>query len=39
MQIRHWENLGVQRLMLHVFDPQDVHALELLGRRVLPAVQ
>lgn len=37
-QIRGWAALGIQRIMLHMFDLDDLDGLELMAREVLPAV-
>lgn len=37
-QIKAWEALGVERLMLQMLDHEDFEALELIAREVLPAV-
>ncbi|MCS7256563.1 MAG: LLM class flavin-dependent oxidoreductase, partial [Thermomicrobium sp.] len=37
-QIRDWEELGVERIMLHMFDLDDLDGLELLANEVVPAV-
>lgn len=37
-QIRDWAELGVERIMLHMFDLDDLDGLELLANEVVPAV-
>lgn len=37
-QIRQWGALGVERIMLHMFDLEDLEGLDLVASRVLPAV-
>ncbi len=37
-QIRQWADLGVDRIMLHMFDLEDLDGLDLMASRVLPAV-
>ena len=37
MDLKHWEGLGVQRVMLQILDMQDDAAMDLLGREVVPA--
>ena len=37
-QIRDWAELGVERIMLHMFDFDDLDGLELLANEVVPAV-
>lgn len=36
--IREWEAVGIERFMLQTFDQQDLAALELLARQVMPKV-
>jgi alkanesulfonate monooxygenase len=37
-QVRHWADLGVDRIMLHMFDLDDLDGLELIAAEVAPAV-
>lgn len=37
-QLGHWTALGVQRFMLQTFDQDDIDALALIARTVMPAV-
>jgi alkanesulfonate monooxygenase SsuD/methylene tetrahydromethanopterin reductase-like flavin-dependent oxidoreductase (luciferase family) len=37
-QLVQWEAVGVQRVVLQMFDQEDIHALELFAREVLPHV-
>ena len=37
-QIRSWATAGIQRIMLHVFDLDDIDGVELIAQRVLPEV-
>jgi F420-dependent oxidoreductase-like protein len=37
MDLKHWESLGVQRVMLQMLDMEDDAAMDLLGREVVPA--
>jgi alkanesulfonate monooxygenase SsuD/methylene tetrahydromethanopterin reductase-like flavin-dependent oxidoreductase (luciferase family) len=36
-ELRAWENLGITRVMLQTLDMDDVAAIELLAREVVPA--
>ena len=36
-ELRAWEKLGVTRVMLQTLDMEDVAAIELLAREVVPA--
>jgi alkanesulfonate monooxygenase SsuD/methylene tetrahydromethanopterin reductase-like flavin-dependent oxidoreductase (luciferase family) len=36
--LRRWHGLGIRRVMLQCLDPDDLAALELIAREVLPAV-
>ncbi|MCX7623695.1 MAG: TIGR03560 family F420-dependent LLM class oxidoreductase [Thermomicrobium sp.] len=38
-QIRTWAELGVDRIMLHMFDLDDLEGLELIASEVLPGVR
>jgi alkanesulfonate monooxygenase SsuD/methylene tetrahydromethanopterin reductase-like flavin-dependent oxidoreductase (luciferase family) len=35
--LRRWAGLGVTRVMLQMLDMEDITAIELIGREVLPA--
>jgi alkanesulfonate monooxygenase SsuD/methylene tetrahydromethanopterin reductase-like flavin-dependent oxidoreductase (luciferase family) len=37
--LKRWEALGMQRVMLQMLDQDDVEALELIARAVLPGVR
>ena len=36
-QLREWEEAGVQRVLLQMLDQEDLAAIELFARHVLPA--
>jgi alkanesulfonate monooxygenase SsuD/methylene tetrahydromethanopterin reductase-like flavin-dependent oxidoreductase (luciferase family) len=36
--LRRWQALGIERVMLQCLDPDDLAALELIAREVIPAV-
>jgi len=38
-QIREWEGAGVQRVLLQMLDQEDLAAIELFARQVLPRVR
>ncbi len=38
-QIRVWEDAGVQRMLLQMLDQEDLAAIELFARQVLPRVR
>jgi hypothetical protein len=37
--LKHWEAAGVQRVLLQMLDQEDLAALELFARHVLPHVK
>ncbi len=37
-QLRVWEHLGIQQVMFQTFDLEDMDALELIARQIVPAV-
>ncbi len=37
-QIRSWATAGIQHIMLHVFDLDDIDGVKLIAQRVLPEV-
>jgi hypothetical protein len=39
VSLREWEAAGVQRVLLQMLDMEDLAAIELFARHVLPEVQ
>ena len=37
--LERWNKLGITRVMLQMLDPDDLEAIELIGREVVPAVR